>query len=356
MRRLVVGDVHGCFAELQALVARAGLGPRDEIVLIGDFLDRGPGSPAVFEFVRSDPRVRALMGNHERKHIRSLRGEVRPALSQRITRRQMGEGAYASACAFLEGLPLYLELPEALLVHGCFEPGVPPPEQRDTVLTGTLSGQRLLEDRLGRRWMDLYDGDRPIVVGHEDVRKDGKPWVRDDGMVHAIDTGCCRGRRLTGLLLPAFELVSVPAARNHWQALRTQHADLKTAHGNWQAMGWARLDELVRAARRQPSLPAAAAEQLGEVRTLLAECDEVLEAFHARLLETSLGLEHEALLEADGDAAAAVRLFAGKVDSHPLKGALHNARRGKLTPDMLRRMVKTPQRLLELAEELDLTE
>ncbi len=47
MKRLVIGDVHGCYEELLDLVDRAGLAEGDEIIGIGDFVDRGPDSPKV---------------------------------------------------------------------------------------------------------------------------------------------------------------------------------------------------------------------------------------------------------------------------------------------------------------------
>ena len=90
-RRLIIGDIHGCFEELQELLDRAGLSREDEIIALGDIVDRGPASPPVLEFFQTQPNARSLQGNHERKHIRSHRGEIKPALSQRITRQQFGE-------------------------------------------------------------------------------------------------------------------------------------------------------------------------------------------------------------------------------------------------------------------------
>lgn len=55
MAFFAIGDVHGCAATLDALLARlaedAGgtLGPDDTLVFVGDYVDRGPDSPAVID-------------------------------------------------------------------------------------------------------------------------------------------------------------------------------------------------------------------------------------------------------------------------------------------------------------------
>jgi len=79
--RLLIGDIHGCYDELQALLDLAGLSGDDEIIALGDIVDRGPATPQVLEFFQTQPNARSLMGNHERKHLRSFRGETKAARS-----------------------------------------------------------------------------------------------------------------------------------------------------------------------------------------------------------------------------------------------------------------------------------
>jgi serine/threonine protein phosphatase 1 len=222
--RLLVGDIHGCYAEVLDLLERAGLGPGDEILALGDIVDRGPEGGEVLRFFRERPGACSILGNHERKHLRWSRGELAPAVSQRITRLQLGP-AYPDFLAFAASLPLYRELPEATAVHGFWEPGVPLERQRATVLAGTLSGEAHLAAHYDRPWYELYDGPRPLVVGHRDYRRDGEPLVYQD-RVFALDTGCVHGGRLTGLLLPSFRFVSVPARANHWEAVRAHFLPL----------------------------------------------------------------------------------------------------------------------------------
>ena len=226
MKTRVIGDIHGCFDELMALIERAGLAADDEIIALGDIVDRGPATLAVMDFLRRAPRTRVLMGNHERKHVRSFWGEITSALSKRITRRQIGEERYADGCAWMNILPRFIELPQALLVHAMFEPGVPLHRQQEPVIVGTLSGEHYLKQHYRRPWYELYDGALPLIVGHHNIGGGAKPYIRTDGRVIGLDTGRYGGGALSALLLPDFKVLSVRSRANHWAAVKSMHADL----------------------------------------------------------------------------------------------------------------------------------
>jgi serine/threonine protein phosphatase 1 len=217
MQRLIIGDIHGCYAELQDLLSLTGLNADDEIVAIGDIVDRGPDTPKVVEFFQTQPKARSILGNHERKHLIAARGEIQPALSQTISKMQLGN-RYPKALAFMQTFPLYLELPEATLVHGFWESGVKLGDQKENVVAGVMSGEEYLKQRGQWPWYDRYDGRQPLIVGHRDYRGDHQPLIVGD-KVWAIDTGCVRGGRLTGLMLPSFRIVSVPARENYWSRI-----------------------------------------------------------------------------------------------------------------------------------------
>ena len=144
MKTFVIGDIHGCFVELQDLLDKAGIADDDRIIALGDIVDRGPDTPQVLDFFCNSTSRLSLMGNHERKHIRGARHEVQLALSQIISREQFGT-SYSQALQWMEAFPLFVDLPEAVLVHGYLEPGLALEEQRDTVLCGTMSGDHYLQ-------------------------------------------------------------------------------------------------------------------------------------------------------------------------------------------------------------------
>ena len=39
-RTFVIGDIHGCYAELQELLGKAGLSSSDEIIALGDVVEK----------------------------------------------------------------------------------------------------------------------------------------------------------------------------------------------------------------------------------------------------------------------------------------------------------------------------
>lgn len=62
MKTLVIGDIHGCLTTLQALIAKAG--PVDEILSVGDLIDRGPDSLGVIQYCINN-NIKVCLGNHE---------------------------------------------------------------------------------------------------------------------------------------------------------------------------------------------------------------------------------------------------------------------------------------------------
>lgn len=226
MRQLIVGDIHGCYDEFQELLDKAAPSGDDEIIAIGDLVDRGPDSLKVLNFFRTTPNARSIMGNHERKHVRLFRGEADPAPTQLVTRYQIGASDYPAAVAYMDSLPRYLDLPDALLVHGFWEPGIPLAEQKDTVIAGTLTGEHHLRDNGLWPWYERYDGDKPVIVGHRDYSGgQKKPCVYKE-RVYGIDTRCVYGGSLTALWLPDFTLISVPSRGDYWPQVKRRYADL----------------------------------------------------------------------------------------------------------------------------------
>jgi hypothetical protein len=55
MRTFLIGDIHGCCAELLDLLDKAGLSGDDRIIALGDIVDRGPETPQVLEFFQNRP-------------------------------------------------------------------------------------------------------------------------------------------------------------------------------------------------------------------------------------------------------------------------------------------------------------
>jgi serine/threonine protein phosphatase 1 len=66
----VIGDIHGCLSELACLVEKLPLKPADRIVFLGDYIDRGPDSKGVVDYLLGIAKTASnemifLKGNHE---------------------------------------------------------------------------------------------------------------------------------------------------------------------------------------------------------------------------------------------------------------------------------------------------
>ncbi len=67
-RYLAIGDIHGCINALTSLVDFVAFRPEDTIVTLGDYIDRGPDSSAVLDFIielGETNNLVPLRGNHE---------------------------------------------------------------------------------------------------------------------------------------------------------------------------------------------------------------------------------------------------------------------------------------------------
>ncbi len=105
-RTFVIGDIHGDRAALDRLLPRLPfIGPDDTLLLLGDYVDRGPDSRGVIERLRRLPEETAgavvlLRGNHEDAWIRCFR---EPDLGFLMPR---GNGAAEMYRSFVDGPPL----------------------------------------------------------------------------------------------------------------------------------------------------------------------------------------------------------------------------------------------------------
>jgi len=78
MKLIVVGDVHGYYKELQDALYNAQCEDGDRLIFLGDYIDRGPRSREVMDFLVSlrNPDNIYLRGNHEELLLKALAGDV----------------------------------------------------------------------------------------------------------------------------------------------------------------------------------------------------------------------------------------------------------------------------------------
>ncbi|WP_041864773.1 metallophosphoesterase family protein [Sphingomonas sp. MM-1] len=161
-RVCAIGDIHGCLDMFGHLLERIDEdlamrgGGATEVVILGDFIDRGPDSAALVELLRAfdaDSGVTVLMGNHEAMAVDALRGgdeamalwlgngggetleswDVPPAVLDAGDVEAIAAAARDivpdDAIAWLEALPHYKIVGDYLFVHAGVRPGVPIADQ-----------------------------------------------------------------------------------------------------------------------------------------------------------------------------------------------------------------------------------
>jgi serine/threonine protein phosphatase 1 len=75
MRRLVFGDIHGYSVPLQTLLQAVRPGAEDQVITLGDYVDRGPDSKGVLDILlklKDQTQLIPLLGNHEILFIDAL--------------------------------------------------------------------------------------------------------------------------------------------------------------------------------------------------------------------------------------------------------------------------------------------
>ncbi|MBP4045755.1 metallophosphoesterase [Chromobacterium violaceum] len=221
-RDWVVGDVHGCFAQLARLLKIIAFDPaRDRLLSVGDLVDRGPDSAMVGEWL-AQPWFHAVRGNHEQMALDAMRDPLRD-LERHLRNggRWLTElsPAERDACvAALSGLPLALEVDTEGGKIGVLHADCPGNDW--TAMAARLeAGQPAAQDSDVLLWARdrVQNGGGGAVAGVELVLAGHTPQPRAilyDNVMH-LDTGAVYGGKLTVFCLQDFVEVSLPSGFEH---------------------------------------------------------------------------------------------------------------------------------------------
>ncbi len=241
----IVGDIHGCFDELTALLDKLGyriepFEPDSEELIrarhpegrvaffVGDITDRGPRNVDALRLVMGmcdEGSGRCVVGNHDfklNKWLKDRKVQLNHGLDLTVAelentskafRKQVSEFIYDLRSHFwLDGGKLVIAhagLKEAM--HGRGSGAV-----RTFAMFGETTGEI---DEFGlpvrQDWAREYRGEANVIYGHTPVPE--ADWLND---TLCIDTGCVFGGKLTALRWPERETVSVTAAQQYAEPAR----------------------------------------------------------------------------------------------------------------------------------------
>lgn len=158
---IVIGDIAGQYNALLRLVAKF---PKDEsIILVGDLIDRGPHSKDVIQWASTNPKVRAIRGNHEDMLLDYVSGGHR--YNQGLYHHNGGGETLASYgdgdipdehIAWLESLPLYIEEDGFFISHA-------PIAQFRTIAEAKEFAAEEIEDRVKESGL-MWNRDFPAYI------------------------------------------------------------------------------------------------------------------------------------------------------------------------------------------------
>ena len=233
----IIGDVHGCCDELEALLHQLGYANGDgswahpdgrKAIFVGDLVDRGPRIVDTLKTVMAMSQAGTALcvpGNHDIKLKRKLEGRdvtVSHGLDRTLAELDRQPAEFRTAVQqFIDGLVSHYVFDEGRLVvaHAGMKAemqGRGSAKVRDFALFGETTGET---DEFGLpvryNWASEYRGGARVVYGHTPIPE--PEWLN---RTINIDTGCVFGGRLTALRWPEKELVSVPARATYAEPAR----------------------------------------------------------------------------------------------------------------------------------------
>jgi protein phosphatase len=242
----IIGDVHGCAGELEALLVKLGYGIEQfsdpelgtryhvsppsgrKVIFVGDLVDRGPRVGDTLRLAMDMVEAGSglcVLGNHEAKVEKWLRsGDVRitHGLDKTIADLESGGEPFKRRVkAFIGKLVSHymLDAGKLAVAHAGIKEemqGRASGSIRSFCLYGETTGET---DEYGLpvryNWASEYRGKTRVIYGHTPIVD--TEWLNN---TLCIDTGCVFGGRLTALRYPEMELVSEPAKAVYSEPVR----------------------------------------------------------------------------------------------------------------------------------------
>jgi len=197
MKKFAISDIHGCLKTFKQLLVTIQFTKEDELYLLGDYIDRGPDSKGVIDFIwqlqEEGYTVKCIRGNHEQLLIDGIEEADKFALWERNgalpTLESFGINNPANFpenyLNWFKQLPYYLEVDNYILVHAGFRFSLPNPFEEKKAMIW----QRDWYSKINYGWLN----GRIIVHGHTPITQNEISTMnryKRNRLVVDIDNGC----------------------------------------------------------------------------------------------------------------------------------------------------------------------
>ncbi|MCW9708146.1 metallophosphoesterase family protein [Fodinibius salsisoli] len=209
---IAIGDIHGCFQTMKALINKLDGFYDRTFVFVGDYIDRGPGSKQVVDFLldfRKQVDCIFLRGNHEQMmldaidkgemHLWLMNGGDTTVSSYKVDSRRFNLPDEHDQ--FYRSTEFYYDTPNFFFVHAGLSPS-------KTISESILDEKQVQQFLWERSHLNTAKKpwEKPVVFGHTP-----RPSPTNESQMIGIDTGCVYNRRgygkLTAVKLPEKEFI-----------------------------------------------------------------------------------------------------------------------------------------------------
>ncbi|MDA3866883.1 MAG: metallophosphoesterase [Salinivirgaceae bacterium] len=193
--RYVIADIHGCAKTVKKLVEEVVVPSKsDQLFLLGDYIDRGPASGEVIDYIlyliEQGYAVYPLHGNHEENMLDDIKEYGKESLEMMV-RKITKCPDLLDECGslkeryvnFMQSLPYYYEMDDCFLVHAGFDFKKPEPFQDYSAMI-----QFYIDN-------ESYDtsvlNEKRMIHGHRITEIDYiEKLVNEKSQIISLDNGC----------------------------------------------------------------------------------------------------------------------------------------------------------------------
>ncbi|WP_342598289.1 metallophosphoesterase family protein [Psychrobacillus sp. FSL H8-0483] len=231
-RTLVISDIHGELKKFEQLLEEVDYDPEtDQLILLGDYVDRGPNTKGVIDKVMSLKEAGALLlkGNHEDLMIKALTTDIErswnhwiklcggdktlfsygfseidiAASEEKFQKPELQSSTLNKHLEFIQGLENYIETSDYIFVHAGVHPTTPIAETDPHILMW-------IRDEFHKG----YNGEKIVIFGHTETNSLHRDINNNNvyfgsNRIVGIDGGAVYGGQLNCLELPSQKVISV---------------------------------------------------------------------------------------------------------------------------------------------------